>query len=209
MNQVTSRQVAQRTPLFTKTARENLFAADRALSRAVALGSTAAIEDLYTRHRERIYALCLRLTKNPAEAEDLTHDVFIHLLRKISSFRGESQFTTWLHRLTVNFVLMHFRRKAIQRSQSLGDLEGTLLIGHARKDDAGRRMVDKIALDVALSKLPAGSRSVLEMFDIEGYSHEEIANVLGCSVGTSKSQLHHGRMKLRRALKNCRLQIED
>jgi RNA polymerase sigma-70 factor (ECF subfamily) len=90
-------------------ASESIWKSDHALTRAAALGSPLAIESLYQRHRNRVYALCLRMTRNPAEAEDLTHDVFIHLLKKISSFRGDSQFTTWLHRLTTNLVLMHFR----------------------------------------------------------------------------------------------------
>ena len=182
---------------------ENSWRSDGALSQAAALGSTTAIEHLYRRHRERVYAVCLRMTRNPTEAEDLTQDVFIHLLRNIGSFRGESQFTTWLHRLTTNLVLMYFRRRATRKAQCLGELDGKVSIAPARKDDAGRRLVDKIALDAALAQLPPGSRSVLQLFDIEGYSHEEIANRLGCSVGTSKSQLHRGRMKVRRLLKKA------
>ena len=182
---------------------ENSWRSDGGLSQAAALGSTTAIEHLYRRHRERVYAVCLRMTRNPTEAEDLTQDVFIHLLRNIGSFRGESQFTTWLHRLTTNLVLMYFRRRATRKAQCLGELDGTVSIAPARKDDAGRQLVDKIALDAALAQLPPGSRSVLQLFDIEGYSHEEIANRLGFSVGTSKSQLHRGRMKVRRLLKKA------
>ncbi len=198
MNQTTHQRTA-RGPTFFSNA-DILLTSDHALSRAAALGSPAAIESLYQRHRNRVYALCLRMTRNPAEAEDLTHDVFIHLLKKISSFRGDSQFTTWLHRLTINLVLMHFRRKTVQRTQSLADTDAKIFLAQTRHYNASHQLVDKIALDTALAQLSPGSRSVLQLFDIEGYSHLEIARRLGCSVGTSKSQLHRGRIRLRRFL---------
>jgi len=203
VNQIISRRVTRPMTSLSNVADDNLWASapDSAVSRAAALGSPAAIEYLYRRHCKRVYAVCLRMTRNPAEAEDLTHDVFIHLLRKIGSFRGESKFSTWLHRLTINFVLMHFRRRSLQKSQSLDAVDSSLLIARTRNNEASRQLIDRIALDAALAKLPPGSRSVLKLFDIEGYSHEEIANRLGCSVGTSKSQLHRGRMKLRQSLR--------
>ena len=144
------------------------------------------------------------MTQNPAEAEDLTQEVFIHLYRKIGSFRGESQFTSWLHRLTVNMVLMHFRHQARRRRDHQDELDSKILIFDKNRQTGTRQTVDRIALNSALDKLPVGSRSVFELFDIEGYCHQEIATILGCTVGTSKSQLNKARRKLRRLLKDNR-----
>ena len=135
------------------------------------------------------------MTRNDAEAEDLTQEVFIQLLQKIGSFRGESQFTTWLYRLTVNQVLMHFRQVKRRKEQLPGEIEGKLSL--SRKVSAGTEFGDRIALNVALAKLPSGCRAVFLLFDVEGYKHEEIAKIFGCSVGNSKSQLHKARRKLR------------
>jgi RNA polymerase sigma-70 factor (ECF subfamily) len=173
---------------------------DHALARAAARGVMAALGVLYERHNQRVYAVCLRMTRNSAEAEDLTQDVFIHLLGKIGSFRGESRFTTWLHRLTVNLVLMHFRRKATHRHQAVDDLDGKLWPSQPTRQSVRSQIADRINLESALAQLPPGYRSVFILFDIEGYRHDEIAHLLGCSTGTSKSQLHRARMTLRRLL---------
>jgi RNA polymerase sigma-70 factor, ECF subfamily len=167
---------------------------DYAVAQAAAGGLTANIGTLYERYRQRVFLLCLRMTGNPAEAEDLTQEVFIQLLLKVGSFRGESQFTTWLHRLTVNQVLMHFRRTN-RRQKILRTPEMRIPKVHQNSG-----VVERIALDVALTKLPPGSRAVFLKFDVEGYNHGEIADILGCSVGNSKSQLHKARKKLRRLL---------
>ena len=172
---------------------------DYALARSAAQGVMGAMSDLYVRYNRRVYAVCFAMTHNAAEAEDLTHEVFIHLFRKIGSFRGESQFGSWLHRLTVNLVLMHFRRPAIRREQATDDPEKKFSPGSAR-NSVGGQLADKIALDSALSQLPAGCRSVFVLFEVVGYKHDEIADMLGCSVGTSKSQLHRARARLRRLL---------
>jgi RNA polymerase sigma-70 factor (ECF subfamily) len=140
------------------------------------------------------------MTGNQAEAEDLTQEVFIQLLKKVGSFRGESRFSTWLYRLTVNQVLMHFR-KASRRREELGDeIE-------RRGPEYGRNsaLMDRIALEAALAQLPPGCRSIFLMFDLEGYNHGEIASIVGCSVGNSKSQLHKARKKLRRLLNRQRV----
>jgi RNA polymerase sigma-70 factor (ECF subfamily) len=177
---------------------------DYALARAAASGALAAVGDLYDRHSRRVYSLCFRMTRNAADAEDLTQEVFIQLLRKIGTFRGESQFTSWLHRLTVNQVLMYFRHVKARREKIAEDLEAEISISHQSKYSARSHIVDKIGLDAALQQLPPGCRSVLVLFDIEGYSHEEVASMLGCSVGNSKSQLHKARLKLRRLLNQGR-----
>jgi RNA polymerase sigma-70 factor (ECF subfamily) len=173
---------------------------DFVLARAAARGSMTALGELYARHNRRVYGVCLGMMHNSAEAEDLTQEVFIHLLRKIGSFRGESRFTTWLHRLTVNLVLMHFRRRVRQRHEAVDDLEGILSSLQRSRQSVSAQIADRIALDSALEQLSAGCRSVFLLFDVEGYKHDEIAHLLGCSAGTSKSQLHRARIKLRRLL---------
>ncbi|HXI25499.1 MAG TPA: sigma-70 family RNA polymerase sigma factor [Pyrinomonadaceae bacterium] len=186
---------------FLAPANKHLNDTDYALARAAATGATDAVADLYRHHSLRVYALCLRMTRNPEDAEDLTQEVFIHLLRKVQLFRGESRFTTWLHRLTVNLVLMHFRRWAARKELQITDtldVEDAITLRHGQSNAV--QLADRMILNSALAQLSPGCRSVLVLFDIEGYKHEEIARLLGCSVGTSKSQLHRARMKLRRLL---------
>ena len=175
---------------------------DYELAQRSAGGDLSAFEELYARHHRRVYSLCLRMTGNVAEAEDLAQEAFIQLYRKIGSFRGESQFTTWLHRLTVNQVLMHFRRRGVrlERTTDDGDTPVQIVTGTERADRMP--VVDRIALDRAVTQLPPGYRTVFLLHDVEGHEHEEIARLLGCSVGTSKSQLHKARMKLRGLLKH-------
>ena len=190
---------------FIGEAAANLKTSDYALARAAASGARAAIGELYERYRCRVYLLCLRMTRNTTEAEDLTQDVFIHLLRKIGSFRGESQFVTWLHRLTVNHVLMHFRRATVRREKiAEQDMEAENLRSPKSNHADSAQVVDRIALDAALAQLPAGCRMIFILFDVEGYNHEEIARMLGCSTGNSKSQLHKARMRLRLLLETGR-----
>ena len=173
---------------------------DYALARAAANGKMTALGDLYERHNRRVYAVCLGMTRNPAQAEDLTQEVFVHLIRKIGSFRGDSQFSTWLHRLTVNLVLMHFRSKEGRKGRH-DDLEDWVFTLQRNRQPAGAQVVERMALRSALAQLPFGCRSVFVLFEIAGYKHDEIAMMLGCSSGTSKSQLHRARAKLRGLLK--------
>ena len=176
-------------------------ASDHALAQKAAAGDMAAFEELYARHNRRVYSLCLRMTGNTSEAEDLAQEAFIQLYRKIGSFRGESAFTTWLHRLTVNQVLMHFRKKGIKMEQTTDDGETPTQIVRGTENPNAMPVVDRIALDRAIAMLPPGYRTVFVLHDVEGHEHEEIARLLGCSVGTSKSQLHKARMKLRTLLR--------
>ncbi len=176
-------------------------ATDFELTQAAAGGDMPAFEELYSRHSRRVYSLCLRMTANTAEAEDLAQEVFIQLYRKAGSFRGESQFTTWLHRLTVNQVLMHFRRRGVRLEQVTDDGEEVVKVELGTEDQSRMRVVDRIAIDKAVSQLPPGYRAVFVLHDVEGHEHEEVARLLGCSVGTSKSQLHKARMKLRTLLR--------
>jgi RNA polymerase sigma-70 factor (ECF subfamily) len=176
-------------------------ATDYELTRRSAAGDSSAFEELYTRHSRRVYSLCLRMTANTAEAEDLAQEVFIQLHRKVGSFRGESAFTTWLHRLTVNQVLMHFRRRGVRVEQAGGEGEAPQQVVLGTENPSQMPVVDRIALDKAVSQLPPGYRAVFVLHDVEGHEHEEVARLLGCSVGTSKSQLHKARMKLRQLLR--------
>jgi RNA polymerase sigma-70 factor (ECF subfamily) len=174
---------------------------DYALAQKAAQGDMVAFEQLYQRHNRRVYSLCLRMTGNVSEAEDLSQEVFIQLFRKIGSFRGESAFTTWLHRLTVNQVLMHFRKRGVKMEQTTDDGETPIQIVKGTENPNAMPVVDRIALDKAIVQLPPGYKMVFTLHDIEGHEHEEIARMLGCSVGTSKSQLHKARMKLRGLLR--------
>jgi RNA polymerase sigma-70 factor, ECF subfamily len=160
-----------------------------------------ALGDLYERHHRRVYAVCLGMTRNKAQAEDLTHEVFVHLVRKIGSFRGDSRFSTWLHRLTVNLVLMHFRRRESRQEHSHEIIEDRLFTLQRNHQPINAQLIDRMALRSALRQLPSGCRAVFVLFEIGGYKHDEIATMLGCSSGTSKSQLHRARMKLRVLLK--------
>jgi RNA polymerase sigma-70 factor (ECF subfamily) len=174
---------------------------DHELAQKSAAGDTEAFAQLYHRHFRRVYSLCLRMLGNPTQAEDLTQEVFIHLFNKIGSFRGESAFTTWLHRMTVNHVLMFFR-KASTRSELVTD-EGETPVQIVRGTENPNAMpvVDRIALEKAIQQLPTGYRTVFVLHDVEGYEHEEIARTLKISEGTSKSQLHKARLKLRTLLR--------
>src|ERR1043165_7313258 len=176
-------------------------ASDLALAQSAAKGDMSAFEELYRRHHRRVYSLCLRMTQNVTEAEDLAQEAFVQLFRKIGSFRGESAFTTWLHRLTVNQVLMHFRKRSVrdEKTTEEGETPDQAVMGTENPDRMP--VVDRIALDNAIAQLPQGYRTVFVLHDLEVYEHEEIGRMLGCAVGTSKSQLHKARMKLRNLLR--------
>jgi len=180
---------------------ETTPASDNALARAAGQGDMTAFEELYKRHNHRVYSLCLRMTANTSEAEDLAQEAFIQLFRKIGSFRGESAFTTWLHRLTVNQVLMHFRKSSVKLERTTEEGDTPEQVVHGTQNPNTMPVVDRIALDKAIAQLPPGYREVFVLHDVEGHQHEEIARMLGVAAGTSKSQLHKARMKLRRLLK--------
>ncbi len=172
-------------------------APDFELAKKAASGNISAFELLYERYHRRTYSLCLRMTSSQTEAEDLTQEVFIQLFRKVGSFRGESAFSTWLHRLTVNQVLMHFRRRSVKNEKTSEDGEIPEQIVPGTENQARMPILDRIALTRAINQLPPGYQSVFVLHDVEGYEHEEVARKLKISVGTSKSQLHKARLKLR------------
>ena len=168
-------------------------------------GDHAAFAQLYALHKRRVYSLCLRMLGNVAEAEDLTQESFLQLHRKIATFRGDSAFSTWLHRLTINVVLMHLRRKGLNLISLDEALDPSPEHGPARSFGAPdlrlTGSIDRMTLEKAVESLPAGYRLIFVLHDIEGYEHNEIATLLDCSIGNSKSQLHKARMKLREALR--------
>jgi RNA polymerase sigma-70 factor (ECF subfamily) len=167
-------------------------------------GDAKAFETLYNLHKRRVYSLCWRMTANTAEAEDLTQETFLQLFRKIGTFRGESAFSTWLHRMAVNVVLMHLRKKGLPVLSLEEATEGE---EDAPKRDFGADdmnlagSIDRLHLQNAVDRLAPGYRAIFVLHDVEGYEHHEIANIGGCSIGNSKSQLHKARMKLRELLK--------
>ena len=163
----------------------------------ISSGRTQPFEEIFKLHHRKVYSLCLRMIGNSAEAEDLTQDVFVQVFRKLGSFRGESAFTTWLHRLTVNQVLMHFRKKQVRNEQLTEDGEMPVEITIDRNRLNRSPVLDRVALDEAIVRLPRGYRIVFVLHDVEGLDHNEIASLLGCSIGTSKSQLHRARMRMR------------
>ena len=172
---------------------------DYELTQSIGRGVISGIGVLYQRHRPLVYSICLRMTGNTSEAEDLTQEIFIQLLGKAGSFRGDSKFSTWLYRFTTNHVLMYFRRTT-RRRERFPYLADEFAAIRNMAVPLGPQVLDRIALDAALAKLPSGSRSVFLKFDVEGYNHAEIAAIFGCSEGNSKSQLHKARRKLRQLL---------
>ena len=194
---------AARFAPFARPASANPVEAD-VLARAQA-GDHHAFAQLYSLHKRRIYSLCLRMVGNIAEAEDLTQEAFLQLHRKIGTFRGDSAFSTWLHRLAINVVLMQLRKKGLSLISLDEAMEPTLEEGPGRSfgspDLTLSGAIDRLALEHAVDNLPAGYRLIFILHDVEGYEHNEIASMLNCSIGNSKSQLHKARLKLRDSLR--------
>lgn len=171
-------------------------------------GDAAAFEQLYNAHSRRVYALCCRMTGNSALAEDLTQEAFLQVFRKIQSFRSESAFSTWLYRVAVNVVLMKRRRKSANETPleetrgTEGDTPQRKELGSSDPQLSGIVNRNRITLKRALSQLPRGYKRIFLLHDLLGYEHHEIAKALGLASGTSKSQLHKARMRLRKIIKN-------
>ena len=173
---------------------------DAELARMAARGDAAAFEELHRRYRRLVYNVALRMTGNAADAEDLTQDSFISVLRSVRGFRGEAAFATWLYRLAVNQVRMHFRRRKSRPEEVTGDGEINESASAFARRGSAPRAVERIAIERAVGQLPPGYRAAFVLHDVEGYEHEEIARMLGCDAGTSRSQLHRARAKLRATL---------
>ena len=171
-------------------------------------GNAAAFEQLYRRYSTRVYNLCLRIVKNESDAEDVTQEAFLLLFRKIHTFRGESKFSTWLHRLTINLVLMGLRKKRypevpLDVTLELGEEDSGPLMELGGPDLRLNGVIDHLNLSRAIEQLPDGYKEIFVLHDVEGYEHHEIAAILGCSSGNSKSQLYKARLRLRELLQEA------
>jgi len=188
--------------LIAKQTERNLTEAE-AVTQAKG-GDVTAFEYLYKAYCKRVYGVCLRMTRNPAEAEDLTQLAFLQVFRKIGTFRGDSNFATWLHRVAVNIVLMHLRRKKpteiFAEPWDPVDPSGSDSREFGSGDTSMLGAIDRVNLKRAIRKLPSGYRRFFLLHDVIGYRHNEIAGMLGCSTGCSKSQLHKARRRLRQLL---------
>ncbi|MGH9747521.1 MAG: RNA polymerase sigma factor [Candidatus Acidiferrales bacterium] len=179
-------------------------ATDAELVERAKQGDEKAFEALYHAHHRRIYYLCLRMIGNTAEAEELTQEAFLQLFRRIHTFRGESAFSTWLHRLSVNIVLMRLRKKRVTEVpvETADESEKS---ERPPKEFGARDLVlsgvvDRLTIKRAVGMLPRGCRKVFMLHDVLGCEHHEIASMLGFSIGNSKSQLHKARLRLRKLL---------
>jgi RNA polymerase sigma-70 factor, ECF subfamily len=176
---------------------------DIELVRRAQEGDPDAFAFLFNAHKTKIYSLCLRMTANTAEAEDLTQDAFLQAFRKLATFRGDSALSTWLYRVAVNTVLMHIRKKGLRPvslDQPIDQPDGSVKREQGRVDGRLSGSVDRIALTRVMKELPAGYRTIFVLHEVKGYEHHEIARLLRCSVGNSKSQLHKAKTRMRELL---------
>jgi RNA polymerase sigma-70 factor (ECF subfamily) len=185
----------------------SIAALDAEIVRRAQQGDADAFASLFHAHKARIYGLCLRMTKNVSEAEDLTQDAFLHVFRKLAAFRGDSALSTWLYRIAINTVLMHFRKKSppqvsLDQPRALAGDPGNKPIPreYPSTDVRLAGCIDRIVLNKALEDLPSGYQTIFLLHEVDGYEHQEIAKLLGCSVGNSKSQLHKARQRIRQFL---------
>jgi RNA polymerase sigma-70 factor (ECF subfamily) len=197
---------ASRTGTVTRTRHTETSEMNEAEAiRLAQQGDAGAFERIYRLHSRRVYALCLRMVGNTAEAEDLTQDAFLQLFRKIGTFRGESAFSTWLHRLAVNVVLMKLRKKTLPETSLEESTDPEDESNGPRREIGAPDLllsgsIDRVHLERAIGQLPPGYRQVFVLHDVQGFEHNEIAGLMDCSIGNSKSQLHKARMRLRELL---------
>jgi RNA polymerase sigma-70 factor (ECF subfamily) len=174
---------------------------ERSLVQRAQSGDEQAFATLFQLHKKRVYSVCLQMTKDVADAEDLTQEAFLQVFRSVNSFRGDSAFSTWLYRVAVNTVLMKLRRRKSPPILSLDEPVSaetpSLRRDVGKADPRLSGTVDRIALRRAMEELPEGCRQIFDLHEVEGYQHHEIAKMLECSVGNSKSQLHKAKMKMR------------
>lgn len=174
--------------------------ADMALVERCRRGELGAFEELYRAHAARLNGLITRMLGNAADAEDVLQEVFLTAHRKLDGFRGDSALGTWLYRLATNHCLDHLRSRAVRAGQVTDGLDDTPGLADAGSRAIAERTVARLDLERALARLPEGSRAAFLLYDVEGLEHREVAEVLGVAEGTSKSQVHKARMKLRALL---------
>ena len=188
------------------------FETDLDLVKRAQQGDSDAFASLFHAHKARIYSVCLRMTNNTAEAEDLTQDAFLQVFRKLATFRGDSALSTWLYRIAVNTVLMHFRKKALKQvslDEPYNHDARLVKREYGSRDDRLVGSVDRIALARAIKELPDGYRTIFLLHEVEGFEHQEIAQLLDCSVGNSKSQLHKAKLRIRELLGYVREEAQE
>lgn len=177
---------------------------ERSLIQRAQLGDEQAFAALFSMHKKRVYSVCLQMTKDVSDAEDLTQEAFMQVFRSVNSFRGDSAFSTWLYRIAVNTVLMKMRRRKappiVSLDEPLSADAPSMTRDIGRVDPNLSGVIDRIALNRAIQELPAGCRQIFDLHEVKGYQHHEIAELLQCSVGNSKSQLHKAKMKMRDVL---------
>jgi RNA polymerase sigma-70 factor, ECF subfamily len=175
-------------------------AAELALVERCRRGDLGAFEELYRAHSGRLFSLACRMLGNHSDAEDLLQEIFLAAHRKLDSFRGEAALGTWLYRLATNQILDHVRSRAARAGQITDGLEDATVIADAGEHRLGDRAIGRIDLERALAQLPEGCRAAFVLHDVEGLEHREVADVLGIAEGTSKSQVHKARLRLRALL---------
>jgi len=190
--------------LFPSKATGDVRSGDLELARRCQDGDAAAFEELYRTHAGRLYSLLVRMAGSQVEAEDLLQDVFLHAYRKMASFRGDSTLGTWLYRLTVNHCLDVLRGRRTKMQRATDSLDDDESVEPAAAMPMVPTAVSRLDLDRAIAKLPGGCRAAFVLHDVEGFEHHEVARMLGVSQGTSKSQVHKARMKLRALLSGAK-----
>ena len=163
-------------------------------------GELGAFEEIYRTHSGRLYGLVLRMVGNPSDAEDLLQDIFLSAHRKLDGFRGDSALGTWLYRLATNQCLDHLRSRSAKTGQLTDALDDEPVLADVRSHGIADEAVAKMDLERALAQLPEGCRAAFLLYDVEGLEHREVAEALGIAEGTSKSQVHKARLKLRALL---------
>jgi RNA polymerase sigma-70 factor (ECF subfamily) len=192
----------------TPTAR---FDSDLHLVQRAQQGDSDAFASLFHAHKSKIYSVCLRMTNNISEAEDLVQDAFLQAFRKLATFRGDSALSTWLYRIAVNTVLMYFRKKKLPQvsldepyaQNASASRREAPSREYGRTDDRLVGIVDRVALVRAIAELPVGYRTIYLLHEVEGYEHREIAGLLKCSTGNCKSQLHKAKLRIRELLQRA------
>jgi RNA polymerase sigma-70 factor (ECF subfamily) len=163
-------------------------------------GELGAFEELYRTHAGRLYSLAWRMVGNPSDAEDLLQEIFLSAHRKLDTFRGDAALGTWLYRLGMNQILDYLRSRAARAGQLTDGIDDASLLADASSRRIDASAIDRVDLERAIAQLPEGSRAAFVLHDVEGLEHREVAEVLGVAEGTSKSQVHKARLRLRALL---------
>jgi RNA polymerase sigma-70 factor (ECF subfamily) len=202
--QLLSSSEAPVKPAAVTPTKASIAAMERHLVALAKEGHQEAFASLFEAHKRRVYSLCLQLTGDSTEAEDLAQDAFIQAFRKLATFRGDSAFSTWLYRVAMNTVLMKLRKRSLRQVSIDEPIEtgsSSVPREYGKNDSRLMGTIDRIALVRAVEELPEGYRMIFVLHDVEGYGHREIARRLNCTTGNSKSQLHKARLKIREFLR--------